>query len=122
MKVSEIKGNEALDAIADILDPIMEITSDEEIESAWKSKDKQKGRIKAIQLMLRNHKEATITILAILDGEDPKTYEPSLLTLPKKLFEVFNDPDIASLFPSQEQILEKTSSGPVMATTKGNEV
>jgi hypothetical protein len=54
-----------------------------------------------------------IEILAILDGADPKDYaeKVTLFTLPAKLLEIINDPDLMSLFTLQGQNKDETNSG-----------
>ena len=113
MKVSEIKGDQALDVLADIMDSAVEIMLDKEIAEQLKIGN----QYKAVTLAIRNHKSAVKYMLARLEGEDPETYEPSLISLPMKVLEVVNDPYIAQLFTSQGQIKE-TSSGSAMVNTE----
>ena len=108
MKLSEIRGDKALDALADLIDPITEIVSDEEVQKIHNSDAPMIALVKPI---VKNHKKAITTILAILDGADPETYEVSLLTLPKKVLEILNDEEVTSLFKSQGQNTEEASSG-----------
>ena len=106
MRLSEIEGEKALDVLADLLEPASEIVSDKEVEKHYKSGQ----TLLAVKAALKNHKKAVIEILAITEGEDPETYKPKVLTLPAKLLEIFNDPDIIDLFRLQGQE-DKTSSG-----------
>lgn len=113
MKLSEIKGEQALDVLADILEPAARIISDDEIEKAYRSGQK----LKAVKIAIKNHKRDVIAILAIMDGEDPETYEPNVLSVPIKLLEILNDPDVMGLFLSQEQSTEEISSIPATENT-----
>lgn len=115
MKLSDLKGEAALDALADIIEPSAEIMTDAHFVKCMRDGNK----MKAVQLALRNHKKAIIEIMAALDGEKPETYEVNFLSLPKKLLEVFNDPEVASLFTSQGQT--RTSSGSAMENTEEKE-
>lgn len=108
-KLSEIKGEDALDVLADVLDPIMDIATDEEFVKVIRSGDK-KG---AIKNLLKSHKKEVLEVMAILEGESPETYEPPLLKLPSMLLELFNDPELVSLFLSPDQV---TSSGSATAS------
>lgn len=117
MKVSEIKGDNALDVLADIMEPAAEIMTDKQVVTELRSGNKIKG----ISLILKNHKKSITTILAVLDGEDPETYQPTVATLPIKLLEIINDPDLSMLFISQSQNEIKTSSGSVTENTEANE-
>lgn len=99
MKLSELKNEEALDAVAELIEPITEICKDEETLKELRAIAKEKEPpVKLIKPLISKHKREIITILAILDRKDPATYEVSFLTLPKKLIELFNDPELQSLF------------------------
>ena len=99
MKLSDIKGERALDVLADLIDPVAEIFGDKEISAALQS---GKAPAKAIKLALKNHKRAVLDMMAAIDGEDPATYQPSLFVLPKRLLDLLNDPEVQQLFSSQE--------------------
>lgn len=114
MKLSEIKGQEAIDVLADLMFPATEIFSDQRVVELIRKGEK----IKAIQVMLKNHGKSVIEMLAILEREDPATYEPSIVTLPMKLLEFFNEPEVMELFFSQEQTKEENSSSPVTENTE----
>ena len=116
MKLSEIKGEAALDALADLIEPVSEIITDAEFVRLARS---DAPKMTLVKTAIKSHKKAIIEILAVLDGKDPETYEVSILTLPMKLLEVFNDPEVISLFQSQGQ--EQTSSGSAMENTEGKE-
>lgn len=100
MKLSEIKGEKALDAMADLLEPLSLIFADPEIQRSVKNDEPKMILVKKI---LKTHKKEAIQIMAILDGETPETYEISLLKIPLKLLEIINDPEVQSLFTYQGQ-------------------
>jgi hypothetical protein len=102
MKLSEIKGDRALDVLADIMEPLARILTDEEITKTANGEPK----LLFAKKILKGHKKEVIEILAILDGEKPETYEVNLLTLPVKLVEILNDPEIGNLFTLQGQKTE----------------
>ena len=106
MKLSEIEGERAIDVLADLIEPASEIMSDKEVSALYESGQ----TLKAVKVALKNHKKAVIEILAVTEGEDPTTYKPKVLSLPAKLIEIFNDPEVIGLFRLQGQD-EKTSSG-----------
>lgn len=101
MKISEIKGEQALTVLEGIIEPLTTILADEEIKNAAGV-----GRLEAIKVALHKYKPEIIIILALLEGEDPKTYEPSLLSIPKKLIEITDDEDVQALFTSAVQTAE----------------
>lgn len=114
-KLSELRGEEALDVLADILEPATEIMTDAQMVAYARAGDK----IHAVSTAIRNHKKAVIRILAILDGEDPDTYQPPFLAIPVKLLEVFNDPDVVQVFTLQGQTTEGEFSGSATVNTTG---
>ena len=116
MKLSEIKGEKALEVLADVLEPLMRIMADKDIKKAYQGENTNK--IKFIQTLLKTHSKDVIEIMAILDGADPKTYEINLLSLPAKLLEIINDPIMQDLFSSQAQNDTGTSFGLAMEDTK----
>lgn len=120
MKLSEYKGEKALDLLADLIEPATAIMADKEITNAVRA---NLPKIKIVKAAIKNHKAEVIEILAILDGADPKEYaeKVTLFTLPAKLLEIFNDPDLMSLFTLQGQKMEETSSGSATESITANE-
>lgn len=113
--ISDIKGEEAIELCGDLLEPLCTILADQEFRELWEAKT---SKIKLVQYLTKHHAKEVKWMLAILDREDPETYEVSVLTLPMKLIQLFNDPAVASLFPLQVQITEKTSSGSATENTE----
>lgn len=114
MKISEIKGEQAIDTFAEIIEPLTAILADEEIKEA-------DNKLEAIKIALKKYKREVITILALLEGENPETYEPTLFTLPAKLIEITDEPEVKTLFMSVGQTEENNSSGSVTENTKDGE-
>lgn len=114
-KISDIRGEEALDVLADIMEPASEIMTDKDVILLARAGE----RLRSVSTAIKNHKKAVIEILAILDGEDPEEYEPSLMSLPTKLLEIFNDPTMQQVFSLQGQTQEKNASGSATGSTKG---
>lgn len=118
MRLSDIKDENALDVLAEIIEPLGEILSDEEVKKAW---EKSK-RLKAISVAIKNHKESVIYIMAALDGIPVEEYKINLLTLPAKIIEIISDPMLTDFFSSQGQKLEENNSGSAMENTEGKEI
>lgn len=95
MKLSEIQGDRALDVLADLIEPVGEICSDTDIKAAF-----GKDKLQAVKLMLKNHKSSVIAIMAALDGVPAEDYRINLFTVPVKLLEIVNDPEVVDLFTS----------------------
>lgn len=114
MKLSDYKGEEALEVLANLIEPAAEIMADKEVAEAAKTKSKAK----AISVAIKNHKKSVIEILAALEKADPNTYEVSLLTLPIKLAEILSDKELMSLFTFQGQTGGANSSGSASVITE----
>lgn len=99
MRLSDIKNEQALDTLADIIEPTADILADENIKEMFRTESK----LKLVAYIIKNHKQSVIEILARLDGQDPETYTFTLLSLPKKVLELLNDPELVDLFTSQAQ-------------------
>lgn len=117
MKLSDFKGEAALDALADLIEPVADVAGDKEVVDYVRSKQ----YILAVKSAIKNHKRSVITILAVLDGADPETYKPGLTTLPAKLLEILNDPELTDLFFSQEQTEVQTISGSATGSIEGED-
>ncbi len=102
MRFNELKNEQAIEALANMFDPIVEIASDAEIASAARNNDK----VSTVKLMLKNHSRAIFELLAASEGIAPDEYECNMLTLPMKLLELLNQPELGFLFPLQGQKTE----------------
>lgn len=100
MKLSEIKGEKAIEVFADLLEPVGRIFTDEEIRKSVGDNESQAAIIKK---MLKRHSKEVIEMLAIIDDVPVEKYEVNFVTLPAKLIELFNDEAVTQLFQSQSQ-------------------
>lgn len=118
MRLSDFKDDEALEVLADILEPTASILADEEIQ---KMRDAKANRIKIVAYVIRHHKQSIIEILARLDNTPVEEYHINAVTLPLKLLELINDPEVQSLFTSQSQETGQTAFGSAMGHIKEEE-
>lgn len=117
--LADVKGDAALDLVADLIDPVTEIMSDPAVAAAYRGTEKEPGsKAKAIKVAIKTHKKAITTILALMDEEDPKTYEPSAMVIPVRLLQILNDPDMNSLFTLPDQSSEENTSGSASENSK----
>ena len=107
MKLSEIKGERALEVLADLIDPVAEMVQDE----GFKAVARSGSRMDVAKYLLKSHGKNVIKVLALINGEDPTTYEPTLVQLPIMVLELFEDPDVNRLFGLQSQTEQLASSG-----------
>ena len=112
MKLSEYRGEAALDILADLIEPAGEIMSDKKIGEVFKE-----NRFKAIGLAIKNHKKAVMQIMATMDGVPVEEYKCNVFTLPAKILQLLNDPELVQLFTSQGQTGDAKSSGSVAVNT-----
>lgn len=97
LKLSEIKGERALEVIAEIIDPVSELVKDNGFKAVCDTGD----RLGIVKYLLKNQGKNVLKILALINDEDPDTYEPTIIQLPKMVLELFEDPDIMELFGLQ---------------------
>lgn len=108
-KLSDYKNEEALDLLADILEPVAHIFADKEFVEKI-----QGNKMSAIQHVMRNHKTDVLSILASLEGVPVEEYKCTVLTLPITLLNILNDPDLLDFFRSQGLKIDEESSGSAM--------
>ena len=124
MKLSEIKGQDAIDVIADIIDPVTEIMADEVLRDMFVQKPRPHTLLLA-RAILKRQKKAILEILAYLNNESPDTFNPSLIELPVMLFNLINEiegnEELMNLFHSQRQMMASVSSGAVTEPIKATE-
>ena len=89
-----------------MIEPAGEIMTDKGIGEGFK-----KDRFKAIGLAIKNHKKAVMQIMATIDGVPVEEYKCNVFTLPAKILELLNDPDIVQLFTCQGQTADANSTG-----------
>lgn len=108
MKLSEIRGDRVFDVMADIMEPLYNIASDEDAGMLFKREACPEGmeprefaltKIKSgIPSLMRSHKADLVAIMATINDEDPKTYEENLTIgrLLKDLTDILTDRDLLS--------------------------
>lgn len=94
-KLSEIRDDEAMDLLADIMDPLSTIFSDPKIKEM---SEKKVSRPEIIKYVIKNHRESVVLIMAKLEGIPVEEYHYNVLTLPVALLEIFNEPEVTKLF------------------------
>lgn len=115
MRLSELKGEKALDALGEIIEPAVKIMQDPAVVAAARAGN----TLEIVKIMCKDHKREVITMLAVLDDQDPATYEVGLLTLPAKLLELLNDPEVQMLFTQRGRTEGETPSGSASENTEG---
>jgi hypothetical protein len=126
MKLSDIKGERAIEVIADLIEPIANIASDKECADLFSVKpvrdeDKKvtarKHIVKKVPLLLKTHKRDVIQIIATLDS---KTIDDmNLFSITAALIGIVQDEALIELFTSAARSVEETP--PTDTCTKQDE-
>ena len=119
MKLTDYKNEDALDLLADILEPLSKILIDKEVQKL--ASDSATDKMQAAKVLLKSHPKEIIQIMARIDGVPVEEYELGILTLPTRLIELFNDEALLSFFRSQGQIMVGTTFGSVTENTEETE-
>lgn len=116
MKLSEFKGEDALDVLADIIEPATAILNDEAIRKAWGSGSNVAACIK---IALKEHKKEILTIMAVLEQKpyDEFVETVNVLTLPVQLMQIMQDKELMSFFTGLQVTTAEESSGDVTEAT-----
>lgn len=119
LKLSEYKGEEAVEILADILDPATEILADKEVEKIFG----EKNYLKLAKYILKQHKASILELLAILERKDVEEYkkEVNIFTLPKTILELLNDKDLLQFFTYAGTMNGTASFGSATESTKAED-
>lgn len=101
IKILELENEQALDALAELIDPLNEILTDEELKKIANGGGNALGIIKKI---LKDHKQSIIQIIATLDNIEPNDVKINILTLLARFGELktlYYTSGIRDLFSSQ---------------------
>lgn len=118
MKLSEYENEDALELLADILEPTARIFADGAISQLYSS---GAPKIKLIQTALKKHSKELVEILARLEGVKPKEYKGNIITMTKTLLDVLNDEGLKDFFSLQAQTEAQTSSTSATENIEDNE-
>ena len=113
-KISEYRDEDALELLADIIEPATEIIGDTDVQAAF-----QVSKLKGASVAIKKHKTAVKGVLARLDGVPVEDYHCNVFTLPARLLEILNDEALLGFFSEQAQNLNIADvSGPASENTK----
>lgn len=116
MKLTEMKNEQALDALEMLIDPVSEICTEEFMNCLRGGK-----MMAAARVALKENKAALIRILAIMDCEDPDTYSVNMFQIIRKTIALLNDPEVMGLFTSAPLTEDVESFGDASAVENTNE-
>lgn len=112
MKLSEIKGERAIETIADIIEPIGNIMSDPEAKKML-GHDKSQKKVpifKVLPILLKSHKNDIYQILAVVNGVTIEEYikNSNMVTVINDFSDVIMDDSIQALFTSAKPVEEES--------------
>lgn len=117
MKLSDFKGEDAILLLGNLIDPCMEILTDEEFKKAYETDTVAS----CVKIVLKCHTHAVLTILATLDGVPVEKYDCDVPTLLKKVMRTINDEELQTFFRSAAQMDSKKPTGSATAITTDDE-
>ena len=115
MKLSELKGERAVEVIADLIAPIANIVDDQKnlqlfrFEKREGETDREAGLRdfkEKIPNLLKTHKQDVLAILCAVNGANPE--DMSLTDIVEGVVELANDKDFQSLFLSSVSTVDRT--------------
>lgn len=113
-KISEYKNEEALDLLADIIEPAAKIFADKEIAKFMHGSQ----RLAAVSAAIKGHKKEVLEILARLNGVPVEEYVCNIFSLPSTLLEVLNDEELLNFFTASVRKNTETSGGNLTENTE----
>lgn len=121
MRLKDYKGENIIELIGEIAEPIGELFGDEDIRNVLYPNDKKGKRniAKVVTLACKKHKSEVVQILAAINGQTVEEYQPTFTEFIRQAFLLFTDlnADVITVFSSSEQMAESTLSGAASEST-----
>jgi len=109
MKITDFKNEDAIELIADLIEPTANIFSDKDIQKAIGA---GKSKLIVAKMALKTHKDDIMTILATLNGQDVKDYNCNPISVLKDLLAILDDAELMDFF-SEQQAIMNTGGAPL---------
>ncbi len=109
MKITDFKGEEALDLLVNIMEPVTIIFADKAVRDAYKSQPK----LQLVKTVVKSHRAEVLEIMAMLNGMSADEYKAAI-TIPgliRQVLELINDKELQSFLESQAAETESIASG-----------
>ena len=120
-KLSEFKDDEAMDVLAEIIDPMVNMMKNKKFVLAMRGNRQEKikpNRVEAIKIAITDNRSDVVKIMAVLNETPVEEFHYNLLTLPQMMVEMFNDKELMDFFGYQS---EKDSQIPFGSVTENTE-
>lgn len=107
-KLSDFKGEQAIEVLADIIEPFATIMADSDIQKLAKEATEKRKSVQPIQyikIALKNHTHEVLEIMARIHEQPVDEYAETVnvISLPMEILAIVNDEAIKSLFTSHRQ-------------------
>lgn len=128
MKLSDLKGERAVLAIADMIEPIANIAADQKNLQLFKNERREGETDKDVGMremkeklpkLLRTHKDDILTILCAVNGCEPE--DMSMVDIIKGTLDLANDKEFLELFLSANKTAAQTQPTESSATARISE-
>lgn len=120
MRISDFKNEDAIELVADLIEPIGDLISHKEVREAIES---GQNRLTIAKTMLSCGKSEVMTILATLNGVPVSEFTCNPISIFKDLLILLNDPEMsefADFFMSAQTPTIKDASGFVAENTQAD--
>ena len=115
MKLTEYKGEEAIEVLADILVPSVEIFSDKEVVKSLRSEN---PLVVTVSKVVKGHTKEVLEILAAMEHTPVEEYECPIPDIINKVMEIVNDDELKAFFTSLASTGSVKSSGDATESTE----
>ena len=110
MGLSEIRGERVFEVIAELAEPVANITADDKVMALFEKGKGDSAKIQekakeAVPALMKDHKDDMVAILSAIKGTTPKEYLESV-TLPSLLADVYGvitDNELLAFLSSDEK-------------------
>lgn len=114
MKLSEYKNEDALELLADLIEPVSVLMTDEQLKKMVTADAK---KLDIARYLLKSHNKEIIAVLARLNGAD--VYDANIVDILTQVLDLINDPVLTDFFESQVRNWGGEISTPAMENTEG---
>lgn len=118
MNIFEYENEDAIEVLADILEPAMKICADEVLQAMIRN---NKPNLMIARHILKKHSKEIVAILAASERKPVSEYHATILSMMKGTLDLLNNKDVIDFFYSQAQMMQPTSFGEPTANTEEKE-
>lgn len=121
MKLCEFKNEEALDVLADIFEPSINILKDPIVLKAFSGELANTKIYEVISQLIKKYPTDILKIVARLDNIPYEKANYNIVKLAKSMLELTKDKELMAFFKSQGQMMAEDNSGSATENTEGTD-